>query len=115
MKNKFNDSIIINYKIGKNDTKIKIFGENFVKNNKNNCHIIYKNKKYELMEYLELEKLEKLEFLEIKLIGINNIIDASYMFYECEYLISLPNINIWNTNNIINMSWMFRGCIYVNL
>jgi len=108
---KFNDSIIIYYKIRKNDAKIKIFGQKFVKNNENNCHIIYKNKKYELMEFLELEKLEKLKILEIKLIGISKIKDASYMFYECESLISLPNINIWNTNNIINMSWMFRGCI----
>ena len=31
---------------------LKIFGSEFVKNNKNNCKIIYENKEYELQEYI---------------------------------------------------------------
>ena len=32
------------------------------------------------------------------------------MFYECNSLISLPDISNWNTSNVKNMSNMFYGC-----
>ena len=50
-----NDEITILYNIKNEDRikgKIKIFGENFVKNNKNKCKIIIDGKKYELIEEL---------------------------------------------------------------
>ena len=34
------------------DDVIRLFGNKFVKQNKNNCKIIYNNKKYKLKEYL---------------------------------------------------------------
>ena len=106
------DSIIIKYNLEENKTKIKLFGNKFVMNNKNICQIIYEDNNYNLMEFLELEynNIENNNIIVIKLIGINNIIDASYMFFECKSLISLPDISIWNTNNVINMSYMFCGC-----
>ena len=39
-----------------------------------------------------------------------NITDLSYMFNECESLISLPDISKWNTSNVTNMNNMFYGC-----
>ena len=47
---------------------------------------------------------------KIKLNGVNNIIDMSYMFYKCKNLISVPIISLMNTSNIINMSRLFEGC-----
>ena len=105
------DYITINYNIKENNEYIKIFGKDFVKNNKYNCHIIYENEHYKLSEYLELNKYENNKILEIKLIGFNNIIIASCMFYKCKSLISLPNISEWNINNVTNMSCIFYGCI----
>ena len=32
------------------------------------------------------------------------------MFYECESLISLPDISKWNTKNVSNMVGMFYEC-----
>ena len=32
------------------------------------------------------------------------------MFYNCESLISLPDISKWNTNNVTDMSNMFSNC-----
>ena len=40
------NSISIKYKINKKDNKTNIFGEEFVKNNINNCTMIIVNKKY---------------------------------------------------------------------
>ena len=70
MKSKYEGSIIIKYKIRFNKLLIKIFGFHFVKNNKNICHIIYKEDNYKLMEYIELNELLNNEILEIKLIGV---------------------------------------------
>ena len=110
MKSKYEGSIIIKYKIRFYKLLIKIFGFHFVKNNKNICHIIYKEDNYKLMEYIELNELLNNEILEIKLIGVNSIINASYMFYDCAYLDSLPDIFKWNTNNVIDMDYMLYGC-----
>ena len=46
-----NDDNIIIYKINENKDKIKIFGENFVENNKNNIKIEIEGNEYELMDY----------------------------------------------------------------
>ena len=117
LRNKYKDNIgyiIINYNISENESKIKLFGNKFVMNNKNNCHIIYEDNNYNLMEYLELKNIGKKQTLEIKLIGMNNIIDASYMFSGCKSLNSLPDITKWNANNVKNISFMFSWCISLN-
>ena len=85
-----------------NNYRIRIFGEEFVKNNKNNCKIIYENKEYELLEYFTINSNE----LHIKLKG--NINDMSCIFAECDTLISLPDIS--NLNTTINMSYLFYNC-----
>ena len=40
-----------------------------------------------------------------------NVIDISYMFYECNSLSSIPDISKWETSNIQKMSWIFSKCI----
>ena len=90
----------------KKEGKIKIFGKDFVKNNKNKCKIIINDKENELIEEYNIKDNNKNK-LEIKLIGINNITDMSYMFRGCSSLLNLPNISKWNTNNVVKMICMF--------
>ena len=104
------DEIIIRYKINKNENEIKIFGSDFIKNNKDKCKIIYEEKEYEIKEKFNIDDKIKNEILEIKLKGINNITDMSYMFFGCSNLSNLPDISKWNTNNVTNMDNMFNGC-----
>ena len=102
------NELICKYKI--NDLKqIRIFGETFVKNNNSNCKIIYNEKEQELIGIFDAKDL-KTDTLEIKLIGLDKITDASYMFYNCISLISIENIENWNTKNINNMSNLFYNC-----
>ena len=71
--------------IGETISREKLFGEKFVKNNKNKCKMIINGKKEEICSYLlnYHEYLNKGK-LEIKLIlDIKNIYDISYMFSEC--------------------------------
>ena len=60
------DYITINYNIKENDIKVRIFGENFVKNNKNICQIIYEDECCELTQFLNIKNLENNKILEIK-------------------------------------------------
>jgi len=82
----FQDEMIIRYKINKNEKEIRIFNNNFINNNKNKCKIIYEDKEYEIKEKWNIDHNIKNEILEIKLKGINNIIDMSYMFAGCPNL-----------------------------
>ena len=102
--NNTNEMIII-YKINGKDNQdedkyeIKLFGEKFIENNKNNCKIIIDNKEQDLIEYLKINKNEKI--LKIKLKEIKTITDMSYMFSGCNSLESLTYISNWNTNNLL--------------
>ena len=88
---------------------VKIFGSEFVKNNKNNCKIIYENEEYELKEYINIKDNKK-EKIEIKLKGINNITNMSCLFHKCNSLSSLTDISKWDTSNVTNMSYIFYEC-----
>ena len=101
---------------------VKILDKEFIKNNKEKCKIIYKNKKYELKEYFEdidINYNHKYP-IKFKIIFIHNFIDMSYMFYKCDTLISLSDNNNKNLNNmyshihINNLSFMFYGCKLLN-
>ena len=106
-----NNEITIIYNIDLNKSKIRIFGEAFVKNNNNNCIFIYDNKGYPLEEFFDTEKIiNKNDELVIKLKRTGEMTNLSDMFNNCESLKSLPDICNFNTSNIINMSGMFRGC-----
>jgi len=71
--------------------------------------MIIDNKEYEICKQYNIKNYNKNK-LEIKLKGVDNIKDMSYMFSECSSLSSLPDISKWNTNNVIYMNDMFFGC-----
>ena len=105
------NEIILEYrKSSKKDKVIKIFGENFVLNNRGNCSIKFDDKILELEEKLEIPKnYQNEENIKIKLIA-NNLTDMSYMFHECRVLSSLSNNSTLDTSNVTNMSYMFYNC-----
>ena len=91
--------------------EIRLFGEHFVKNNKNICKYILDGVEYELESKINISNIDKSKgILEIKLTNVNKITDASNMFYECDNLIAIPDIQNWNISNLINTSNMFYKC-----
>jgi surface protein len=109
--NKLNQMIIY-YNIDEDDDKIRLFCGDFVKNNENNCYLLIDKKKHELCNYLILNEAQKRgNILEIKLIEYKPIINMGFMFFQCPSLVSLPDINNWDTKNITKMNSMFNGCI----
>ena len=78
------DKFFISYQIRPNEKEIKIFGEEFVNINRQNCHILYNGKDLPLQSYLKVEDND--DNLEILLIIINEISNLRYMFYKCDSL-----------------------------
>jgi hypothetical protein len=103
------NSITLIYKINEKDSKIKIFGYDFVENNKENCYILYKNENYNLCEYLT-GKINLNDTLKIKLVGINNIKNISFMLHKCSSLLSLPDILRLELINKYDMYSIFANC-----
>ena len=103
------NSINISYIVKKGDNDIKIFSDEFVKNNINNCTMIIDNKEYKISNKFNIKNYNK-DNIIIKLKGIKNITNASEMFNKCSALFSLDDISKWNTSNINNMSAMFYFC-----
>ena len=69
--------------------KIKIYDEDFVLNNEDNCNckMIINNKICKLTDVYEITD-DKMKFLKVRLMIFNDEkIDFSYMFYECASLI----------------------------
>ena len=69
-----------------NDSRIRLFGEKFVKINKDNCFLLINEKKYELCEFYDFENETNSETLEVNLIEIIKINNMSFMFCECNNL-----------------------------
>ena len=74
-----------------NKGRVKIFGKQFIINSKDKCKLVYNNNELEIKEYFEDidENYNHKDFIKFKVILNKNNIDLSYMFYECESLISL--------------------------
>ena len=105
-----NKDIIIKYKI-ENDKTIKIFGEEFVANNKKFCKIIINGKEKELCSELNKKsiKINKENTFEIKLKDKNDIINYNSMFAWCSTLVSFSSLN-FDTSKATSMKNMFLGC-----
>ena len=83
--------IQINYKAKRNDkTKLRIFGEIFVKNNKDKYKIMFKDKEYKLTEYFDnIDKNYNHKddiILELKI--NDGLINFSHMFAGCDTLVT---------------------------
>ena len=104
--------LTLKYKIDFSSSKIQLFGEDFVRNNKENCKIIIENKEEELNAFLRIENMQKQnsDILEVKLRIKKKLKNMSYMFKGCQYLYSIDDMCNFNTNSVTNMSNMFSYC-----
>ena len=102
------DEINIIYKVISDS--IKLFGEDFVKNNKDNCKLIIDGKEQELKEYYKFGLFgKKKKTLEVKLKNITKI-NMSNIFSGCTSLSSIQDISKWNIRTVTNMSGIFNEC-----
>ena len=79
---------------------MKILDEDFITKNEDKAKIIYKNKIYELKEYFEDidANYNNKELIKFKLKFFHNIINMSFMLYNCDSLISLSSKNLYSNS-----------------
>ena len=103
-----NNQVKIKYSVT-SEGKIKLFGRQFVENNKDNCFLFINNKLLELSEYYQVDESDFIYELSVILIEVKTITNISYMFSECNLLTYL-DFSKWNNENVTDMSYMFSNC-----
>jgi len=103
--NKFKNEINLIYKADKEGEE-DIFGDKFVKNNKNNIELIINGNKNDLINKYKLQKGEN----SIKMIIKNKITNLEYMFEYCKSLNNIEELGYLDTKDVNNFSYMFFGC-----
>ena len=89
---------------------IKLFGYEFVEENRNICKLMLEGKEKNLNEYIYINKHGNDNILKIKLKGINGVNKLTKMFYNCFSLLGIFILSEWNTNNVTDMSYIFYNC-----
>ena len=90
--------------------KIRLFGKEFIEKNKNNCSLIINGEFEELKEEYQIpDKNTKLNAILLK--ENDNMTDMSYMFYDCENLLSISDESKWKTDIVVDLSYMFYNCV----
>jgi len=103
------NEISLVYIINKNKSKIRLFGEKFVKNNYGNYYLIIENKIINLCENYEYDTTKEGKNFNITLCEKYIMADLSYMFCDCKELLSIPIINELNTSEVKYMRYMFSN------
>ena len=91
----------------KSDLKIRLFGEEFVKNNKNNCKLVIDKVEQNLEEFSEDGYENE---LEIELIIYGKLINMKGMFNGCNQIKKINGLSNIDTSNITDMSFLFNNC-----
>ena len=102
---KYKHEINIKYKTDKEGYE-KIFGDKFVKNNKNNIKLIINGIENNLMNKYKLKKGEN----NITIIIKNKIKNLEYKFDGCKSLINIKGLEYLDTKDINNFSYMLNEC-----
>jgi len=103
--NKYKNEINLKY-ITEEEKEENIFGNDFVKNNKNNIELEINGEKSKLVEKYKLIK----GINNIKIIIKNKLTNLEYMFRWCESLKDINELKYLDTKDINNFESMFHGC-----
>ena len=112
-KSTLNIGIILTYLIYGNQNSIRLFWKDFIKNNKDNCYLIFYDKstktsqKSDLVEYYSVKKVPFVkyspEIIEIMLVQTDYFTDMSFMFAGCH--------NFVGSNELSKYVELFRRSI----
>ena len=80
-KNNINEiSIIYQFKIKRNNEKLRIFGDKFIENNNKNCRLIINGKQKKIKAFINYNDMNNTNICKIKIKNINDIKNFSSMF-----------------------------------
>ena len=92
-----NEKLKMVYKIETNEENLRIFGNEFVQNNKDKCIILLNNKLIPLQSHLLIKDIDEKEIenkkLELFLVELEDNLDKSFMFSNCNLLEKIVSYN----------------------
>ena len=103
--NEYKDRINLIYFV-KYGNYFRIFGDDFVNNNRDKIELIINGKRDELVSHYNLKDGENIITLIIK----RKLVNLSKMFYDCKYLKDIKELEYLNVNDVKDFSDMFNGC-----
>ena len=83
-----------------------IFGEKFVRNNKNNIKIVIDGNQTDLSNWWDFKSGENIITILIK----NKLRNLSHMFHSCKCLKDISELKFLDVKDITDFSYMFDGC-----
>ena len=94
---------------------LKLFGETFIKNNKDKCKMIVRGKKMEICQYLKMNIIEiKSKTFQIILTNVNKLKNLHFMFNDCDSLYAIY-LEKWDSINLTVTRSMFNGCTQLKI
>ena len=110
---KYADELTLKYRIKLSDEceSVKIFSNEFVRNNKDNCKLIVNNREIELKSELDINKYfpDRPSTITIRLKLINPITNMKNAFKNTD-LISAPDLSKFDTSKVETFEGTFRNC-----
>ena len=110
------------YKVNKNELSIRLFGERFVDNNKDNFKLFINEKEVDFSDVYPTDQIDdEINILKVTLKEMKPVTDYSYLFFKCDSLLyfynadkfnlsHVPDISTWDTSNIVTMDSLFFNC-----
>ena len=90
----------------KEDRSERLFGEDFVKKNRNNIEVLINGTKNVLVEKFTLKK----GYNTVGILIINSLTSIDNMFNGCKSLANIYDLQYLDTKNITDFSFMFYSC-----
>ena len=107
----FLNELNLAYKVNKNDSVIRLFGNNFVENNKNNFKLVVNEKEVPFNDTIQKNSIEEnTNIIKVTLKEIKPVSDYSYLFFQCDCLLHFYNADKMNLSHITNISHLFANC-----
>ena len=100
------NKITLYYRTEEPNENIRLVGEKFYENNKENCKMVIDKVEKDCLEFYKTDKTK----LKVTLAIGNKVTDLSHMFDGCSSLTEIPDFNNLKFNQITNISYLFSGC-----
>ena len=104
-KDEYKNEINITYFV-KNKGTYNIFGEKFVKNNKDNISLIINGAQNQLVNKCQLNKGEN----TVRIIIKNKLTNISHIFSSCKYLKNINELKYLDVTEVNDFSFIFNEC-----
>ena len=99
------------YKVNNDEPEVRLFGDIFVENNKDNFKLFIDGNEVEFNDVYQTHQIEEgTNILKVTLKQIKPTTDYSFLFFRCDSLLFFYNPEKMNLDKVTNISHLFAEC-----